>query len=310
MPTGVLCHIRKSIDESLPACHGTSMEGFPQELLGLSEIAGDYDALVCDVWGVLHDGRAAHARAVEALRRFRSAYGPVILLSNAPRPVRDLEAQFARIGVPLDCYDAIVTSGVATREALAERAQRATLPILHIGPDRDRGVFEGLPVVCVPLERADVVLCTGLFDDDVETPEDYREQLSAIKARGLVLLCANPDLVVQRGGKLVWCAGAIAREYEKMGGEAIYYGKPHRPIYDAVSKAANSAAGRSIVNPLAIGDGLETDIAGANGVGFDALFIADGIHGENLKEFSQDAAKRLFDAHHVRAKAVMRSLVW
>lgn len=286
------------------------MAEIPQVLEGLSEVAGEYDALICDVWGVLHDGRSAHIDAIDALRRFRNARGPVVLLSNAPRPVAVLEKQFAHFGVPADCYDAIVTSGVATRAALAERAKGSELPIWHIGPERDRGVFEGLPITCVGLEEAEVVLCTGLFDDDTESPEDYREQLEAAKARGLVLLCANPDIVVQRGGKLIWCAGAVAREYEQLGGRAIYYGKPHSPIYRMTLAAAQRAVGQRVSRPLAAGDGLETDIAGANRAGIDALFIADGIHGEHTPEFAADKLQLFFAAYGVSARAVMRKLVW
>ncbi|HEY5046471.1 MAG TPA: TIGR01459 family HAD-type hydrolase [Rhizomicrobium sp.] len=282
----------------------------PDILSGLSQIAGDYDALICDVWGVLHDGTSARAGAIEALKQFRAAQGPVVLLSNAPRPVAVLEEQFARIGVPHDCYDAIVTSGVATREALAIRCEEGPLRMLHIGPERDRGVFEGLPIECVTLENAGVVLCTGLYDDEKETPADYRDLLAALKKRELTLLCANPDIVVQRGGRLIWCAGAVARAYEEAGGDAVYYGKPHKPIYATTLEAARRAAGRAIERPLAVGDGLETDIAGANRMGLDALFVADGIHGEQIPALTPQAMKQFFEAHHGSARAVLRTLVW
>jgi HAD superfamily hydrolase (TIGR01459 family) len=289
---------------------GQPMTKPPIILTGLSEIAGDYDALICDVWGVLHDGKSARAGAVEALRKFRAAHGPVVLLSNAPRPVSVLEEQFAHLGVPSDCYDAIVTSGVATREALAERGHGEILHTLHIGPERDRGVFEGLPIACVDLEQASVVLCTGLYDDDTETPNDYRDVLAGMKARGLILLCANPDIVVQRGGHLIYCAGAIARAYEKIGGEVVYYGKPHAPIYRTTLDTVCKVAGRELKRPLAIGDGIETDIAGANRAGLDALFIADGIHGEQIPQLTTPAMQQFFDDHDVTARAVLRTLVW
>lgn len=287
------------------------MSNLPRILTGLSEIAGDYDALICDVWGVLHNGKSPRLAAADALRQFRKSRGPVVLLSNAPRPVADLEEQFRRIGVPLDCYDAIVTSGVATREALAERAHGGSLSILHIGPERDRGVFEGLPIRCVERpEEASAVLCTGLYDDDNETPDDYATQLAQIKSLGLVLLCANPDIVVQRGGKLVYCAGAIARAYERIGGASIYYGKPHAPIYKATLDAACRTASHTIERPLAAGDGLETDITGANRMGIDALFIADGIHGEHIPELAPGPIGKFLGEHHVTARAAMRALVW
>src|SRR5262249_10546237 len=153
--------------------------------------------------------------------------------------------------VPDDCYDAIVTSGAAAREALAQKTQRGRLRMFHLGPERDRGVFDGLSLETVPLELAEGVLCTGLFDDDNETPSDYREMFGTMRSRGLVMLCANPDRVVQRGGRLVYCAGALAEEYEGIGGQVVYYGKPHLPIYEFVTRAAGDPK-----RPLAIGDGL------------------------------------------------------
>ncbi len=279
-------------------------------LTGLHDIAGSYDALFCDVWGVLHNGRAAHGGAVAALRAFRAARGPIILLSNAPRPVADLEEQFQRFGVPGDCYDAIVTSGVLTRNEIARRAEDGRVTMLHIGPERDRGIFAGLPVDCVDAAHASLVLCTGLFDDDHEVPDDYRDMLSDLAERRLPFICANPDIVVQRGGVLIYCAGALARLYDELGGHALYCGKPHRPIYHAALAAARSAAGRETLQVLAIGDGLETDIRGANGAGLDALFIADGIHGEDVHEVTPAAIGALCARAGVSARAAMRTLVW
>jgi HAD superfamily hydrolase (TIGR01459 family) len=279
-------------------------------LSGLHEIAHDYDALVCDVWGVLHNGTSAHAPAVDALKRFRGEFGPVVLLSNAPRPVDVLEEQFKKFGVPQDCYDAIMTSGIAARVDLAKRTEGGRLAIFHLGPERDRGVFEGLAIDCVEPDKARVILCTGLFDDDHETPDDYRELLDALRNRGLPMLCANPDFVVQRGGQLVYCAGAIAKAYEKIGGSVVYYGKPYAPIYKPVLEAARAAAHRDIVRPLAIGDGLETDIRGANNAGLDSLFIADGIHGEEIGDVTDASLARLFGKAQLSARAAMRALVW
>jgi HAD superfamily hydrolase (TIGR01459 family) len=285
-------------------------------LPGLSRIAAQYDALICDVWGVLHDGRAAREPAVEALRAFRANHGPVILLSNAPRPERDLKEQFVRYGVPEDCYDAIMTSGMAARDDLERRVEAhvrdhgGRLPLLHLGPVRDRGVFAELAIDCVEPDKASAVLCTGLFDDDTETPEDYRQTLVAMKARGLTLLCANPDIKVQRGEQLIYCAGAIARLYEEMGGQAVYYGKPYRPIYDATMALAQQAAGRTITRALAIGDGLGTDIAGANAYGLDVLFIADGVHGEEIGELTVESLARLFAGTGASAVGAMPALAW
>jgi HAD superfamily hydrolase (TIGR01459 family) len=273
-----------------------------QILEGLREIAPDYDGAVCDVWGVLHNGREAMAGAVEALRRFRAERGPVVLLSNAPRPVRDVEEMFVRLGVPLDCYDAIVTSGVATRLDLERRKPHA---MFHLGPARDRGIFDGLGIAETGIDEAEIVLNSGLFDDDVETPDDYKDRLAQMEARRLPMICANPDWVVQRGGKLIYCAGALADAYEKIGGQVVYYGKPMPAIYDLVREHLKDAR-----RPLAIGDGMRTDIEGANRAGLDALFIADGIHGEEIGEVTAARMAELFAAAGVNARAAMPTLLW
>ncbi len=279
-------------------------------LSGLHEIASAYDGLVCDVWGVLHNGREPFLAAADALRRFRHERGPVVLLSNAPRLVATLLKQFHQIGVPTDCFDAIMTSGVAAREDLSVRSRGRTLPMLHLGPERDRDVFEGLNVDSVDADNAEIVLCTGLWDDDHETPDDYVDLLAKLKARGLTMLCANPDIVVQRGGGLVYCAGALAREYEKLGGDVAYFGKPHPAIYDLTLNAMRKTTGRTVTRLLAVGDGVETDLRGANGMGIDALFIAHGIHAAELGEMTTGTLGQLFDKTGVQACAAMRELVW
>lgn len=296
------------------------MTAFPTLLTNFRELAAQHDALICDVWGVLHNGRTAYLEAADALRRFRQSHGPVILLTNAPRPVADLEIIFTKLGVPLDCYDAIMTSGVAARDELARRAYGRALKMLHLGPERDRGVFAGLRVeheavdtisaARKALKAAEIVLNTGLYDDDTETPENYHALFRAMKAKNLTMLCANPDIVVERGDRLIWCAGALARDYAKLGGDVIYYGKPHRPIYDTVLALAQRIAGRKIAHPLAIGDGADTDIKGANAMGIDALFIAQGVHAAQIGDFTADGIAQFFAVPGVHAKAAMRTLVW
>jgi HAD superfamily hydrolase (TIGR01459 family) len=286
------------------------MSKVPGILRGLSEIADGHDSVICDVWGVLHDGRRPHLPAVEALRRFRERHGPVALLSNAPRPIVDMEAQFRAIGVPTDFYDAIVTSGIATRDELSRRAAQHRLAILHIGPERDRGVFAGLDLELTDQEACELVLCTGLWDDDSETPDDYCALLELLRARDLTMLCANPDIVVQRGDQLIYCAGAIAKAYEDMGGEVVWFGKPHRPIYDRTLRALSEAAGPEIRNPLAIGDGADTDIKGANRMGIDALFISNGVHAAQFGDLTAEGLAQFFAVPGVYAKAAMPALVW
>ena len=272
---------------------------------GLREIAPDYDALICDVWGVLHDGLCPHWAAVEALRRFRAERGRVVLLSNAPRPPADIVRQLALIGVPEDCYDAIVTSGAAARDDIAGRAAEGRLALMHLGPERDYNLFEGLSVDLVGPDKAALVLLSGLYDDETETPEDYKPILSELKSRLLTMVCANPDVVVPRGGKLVPCAGALARDYESLGGEVVYYGKPHLPIFRVALEALGDAK-----RVLVIGDGIETDIKGANAAGLDALFIAHGVHAEEVGAPTPENLAKLFAKKGVKVRAAMGALAW
>jgi HAD superfamily hydrolase (TIGR01459 family) len=243
-----------------------------RRVAGLKELAANYDALLCDVWGVLHNGVAAFAPAVEALQRFRSDSGRVVLITNAPRPHGPIRRQLRELGVPDDAYDAVVTSGDVTRAVIAERPGAK---VLHIGADRDASFYEGLDLSLVEEAEAELVSCTGLFDDTAETPEDYRPLFERLERRGLVMVCANPDLVVERGDTLVYCAGALAALYKEMGGEVVLVGKPHAPIYVAARRLAAELGGSRL---LAIGDGLPTDIRGACDNGLDALFVTAGIH--------------------------------
>jgi HAD superfamily hydrolase (TIGR01459 family) len=268
-------------------------------IAGLGEIADRYDAILCDVWGVLHNGQQSFRPASDALVAFRRRGGAVVLLTNAPRPSRPIREQVLALGVSPDAFDAVVTSGDVTVALIAERAAR---PVHHIGPPRDLSLFEaaeariGIKPALASLERADYVLCTGLFDDDVETPEDYEDRLLAMAARGLPFICANPDLVVHRGSTLIYCAGALARRYEELGGKTIYAGKPYAPIYRAAIGVAETALGRPVepARTLAIGDALRTDVAGALRQGLDALFISAGIHhGEVHGEGGRGAAENL-----------------
>jgi HAD superfamily hydrolase (TIGR01459 family) len=258
----------------------------PRKVLGISglgEIADRYDAILCDVWGVVHDGRQSFRPASDALVAFRRRGGAVVLITNAPRPSRPIQEQILHLGVSPDAFDAVVTSGDVTVAMIAERVAQ---PVCHIGPRRDLSLFEavearvGARPELTPADHAAYVLCTGLFHDDVETPEDYEGRLRAIAARGLPFICANPDIVIHRGSTLVYCAGALARRYEELGGKTIYAGKPYPPIYRAALAAAEAALGRPIdpARTLAVGDGMRTDIAGAVGQGLDALFISAGIH--------------------------------
>jgi HAD superfamily hydrolase (TIGR01459 family) len=277
----------------------------PRLISGLSEIAAGHDALICDVWGVVHDGHRHHPAAADALYRFKEKHGPVVLLTNAPRVPAEVAAQCSSYGLPPDCYDAIVSSGGAAREELAERSAARTLPLHYIGPDRDLAMIAGLDIRRTSIEEAEVVLAIGLRDDMNETPADYAGELAAMQARGLTMLCANPDLVVHRGDKLLYCAGSLAKAYEALGGAVIYYGKPHLPVYEAALKAAGNPK-----RPLAVGDGLLTDIKGANAAGLEALFIADGVHGEEIAPYTDEHLAALFTRFGATAGSATRKLVW
>lgn len=247
----------------------------------LDALHGRYDAVFCDVWGVVHNGREAFAPALAALQRFRAAGGVVILLTNVPKPNDPIPGQLDRLGAPRSAWDAIVTSGDAIRIELKKRAPG---PMHKIGPPHDAALWAGLGLDFAELNEAAFIGVSGLNHDERETPEDYHAALDAARARDLEMICANPDIVVRVGDRLIWCAGAIARDYAERGGRVVMAGKPHAPIYDLafakLARITNKAIPRGRV--LCIGDGIGTDLKGANAQGLDALFIASGMHGEAL----------------------------
>ena len=261
--------------------------GTTRLVAGLRELADSYDVILCDVWGVVHDGRAAFAPACDALRRFRSLGGSVALVTNSPRPRRPIFAQLAGLGVPREAFDVLVTSGDVTLSFMAERGEA---PVRHIGPERDLALFEalretsGLAPLRTDLASAEYVVCTGLDRDESETPDDYTIELTQMRARSLDFVCANPDLVVHVGDRLIFCAGALAQRYERMGGRVLQAGKPHRPIYERALEETAACRGASLDRKrvLAIGDAMRTDIRGAQDAGLDALFITSGIHRAEL----------------------------
>jgi HAD superfamily hydrolase (TIGR01459 family) len=276
-------------------------------------LAPDYDVLFCDVWGVVHNGVAAFADACDALTRFRASGGTAILLTNAPRPAAAVMRILDRLGVPHTAYDAIVSSGDVTRGVVEQRLNES---MFHIGPPRDLPIFDGLNVTFAPIESADYVVCSGLFDDTTETPESYREMLALMRERQLFMVCANPDIVVERGDTLIYCAGAIADAYGALGGNVLYCGKPYMPIYEtALEKAASLRGGmRPPLNRvLAIGDSVRTDLSGAAAFGLDCVFVTSRLHAEDYgsREAPDVAAlNAMFAAAGVAPKAIMRGLVW
>jgi len=242
----------------------------------LDDLTDGYDAIFCDVWGVLHNGEVAFAPAVEALKRARAKGITVILVTNAPRPFGSVIAQMTLLGVPEDAYDRVVTSGDVTRDLIIEGPRK----VFHIGSERELAIYEGLDVELVEEFEASGVVCTGLYDDETETPENYVELLQRLRSRNLPFICANPDIMVERGPRLIWCAGALARDYGQLGGRTLIAGKPHRPIYEAASKAVEEIRGAPVEKSriLGIGDGVLTDVKGAADYGLDVLYISGGVH--------------------------------
>ena len=275
----------------------------------LRDLVGGTEVVLSDIWGVVHNGLEAFPEACEALHTCRQRGGTVILITNAPRPADSVQRQLRKLGVADDTYDAIVSSGDLTRHFVADHPGKK---MFWLGPERDSSIHRGLNAVLAPLEQADYIVCTGLFDDETESAEDYRGMMLQARERKLTLVCANPDIVVERGDRLIYCAGAIAELYRELGGEVIFYGKPHRPIYERAMALAAEQRGHpaELRHVLAIGDSVRTDLAGAHGFGIDCLFVTRGIHSEEFEGIDQldpASVKELF-GHPPRA--LMRELRW
>ena len=285
----------------------TTLPRPPQLLSSIAPLAHGYDAWICDVWGVMHNGVRAFTGAVDACRRFRETGGTVLYLTNAPRPAHSVQAQLDGFGVPRDAYDGILTSGDLTRRLISERAQ---LKLFHLGPARDKPMFDGLELRFAAAGEADVIICSGLYNDDTETPADYTEVLEPLARRGVPMICANPDLAVERGSRIVYCAGSIAAEYERLGGQVTYAGKPHLPIYQMAFERLEELRGEPVPRRrvLAIGDGLRTDIRGAANAEIDSAFIASAIHVPG--ELDAVAVAELFSGSDLSPVAALPALVW
>lgn len=268
-----------------------------------------YEAWLVDIWGVMHNGLRPFEAAGKACRSFRESGGLVLLISNAPRPWSSVADQLNRIGVDANAYDGIITSGDATRDGI--RALGGA-PVLHLGPERDRPLFAGIDVKFADADAAQAVVCTGLYDDTKETPADYADLLAKLRLRGLTMLCANPDRKVERGTTIVYCAGAIAEAYEAIGGKVVWNGKPYMPIYEMAFRDLEKRAGQQVAKSriLAIGDGLNTDIAGAGAAGLDCVFVASGIHVAGDKPFDSALMGETFAGRDVRPVAAMKELAW
>jgi HAD superfamily hydrolase (TIGR01459 family) len=276
-------------------------------LTSIAGLAPSREVWLTDIWGVIHNGVAPFAPACEATTKFRLAGGTVILLSNAPRPASSVVTQLDRLGVPRFAWDAILTSGDAARALVGAYAGKR---VFHLGPERDLSLYDDLGVTLVGAADADAVSCTGLFDDEIETADDYAPLLAELAARELPMICANPDLTVERGDQIVYCAGALAAAYEAKGGRVAYAGKPYLPIYDMafamIAKLKEKPVARERI--LCIGDGLHTDIKGAAAAGLDSVFIASGVHAP--AGVTAETVARLFPSRDERPVAAMPALAW
>ncbi len=266
-------------------------------IASLADLGTRYDAVFCDLWGCLHDGKTPFPAAVAALQTFRSRGGKVLLLTNAPRPKSSIVQQLDGMGVPRDAWDEVVSSGDATQSAMLLGA--VGRKVYFIGAPKDEPFFTDFaddlaqlaksrpPITRVPLTEAEGILCTGLRDDLTETPDDYRVALLQCKINNLPMLCANPDIIVDLGDKRLYCAGALAEVYEKLGGTVLYFGKPHPPIYDLARRRLDALTGGKDSRILAIGDGIATDIQGGQSEDIDTLFVTGGI---SATDFGADSA--------------------
>ena len=275
----------------------------------LRDLVDGTDVVLSDIWGVVHNGLESFPEACEALRMYRSQGGTVILITNAPRPADSVQRQLRKLGIADDTYDAIVSSGDLTRHYVADHPGRK---VYWLGPERDSGIYRGLDPVLAPMEAADYIVCTGLYDDETETAEDYRGMMLKARERRLPLVCANPDIVVERGDRLIYCAGAIAELYRELGGDVIFYGKPHRPIYERAMALASERRGHQIERGrvLAIGDSVRTDLAGARDFGIDCLFVTRGIHSEEFEGIDQLDPASVKELFGHPPKALIRELRW
>lgn len=278
-------------------------------LTSIASLAGSADAWISDIWGVLHNGRQGFPPAGEACVQFRRRGGRVVLVTNAPYPAEEVAAMLDRFAIPRTAYDAIVTSGDVTRNLIRPWGRQ---PMFHLGPDRYLGVFNGLDVNFARLEDAAFVVCSGLVEDETETPSDYADALAKLRRRDTTMICVNPDIIVERGEKVVYCAGALAEAYAKLGGRVAYAGKPHAPIYTEARRLVDAVHGRPIANEriLAIGDGLRTDMRGAQAAGLRAVFIASALHVPHGRGLDTALLDALFAAEPARPIAAMPALAW
>ena len=272
-------------------------------------LAKNYDAWLCDIWGVLHNGIDIFGEACEAAVKYREAGGIIVLITNSPRPQPAVIEQFTALGVPRAAWDDVITSGDVTRNLLQQHQGQK---IYHLGPERDRPVFDGIDIEFTDVENADIIVNTGPFDDTTETPDDYRDEYLRFKSLGLKMICANPDIKAERGNHVIYCAGGLAEAFAAIGGEVIYAGKPHLPIYDIAFDMMRKVKGSGIPRKriLAIGDGIKTDMAGAAAADIDSLFVPSGVHVDRSRALDSSHLAEIFTGSPHPPIAAQTGLRW
>ncbi|MEC7552312.1 MAG: TIGR01459 family HAD-type hydrolase [Pseudomonadota bacterium] len=288
----------------------STKKSLPKKIESLQAVASNYDALLCDVWGVIHNGYNLFPGVAEALQGWRDNVGPVLLLTNAPRPAEAVQRRLDRMDCPREAYDGILSSGDAAREILSQRGAEGQV-CYFVGATKDVDVLNGIDIEFAPAEEADFILLTGMSNDMEETLEDYADEIALWLKLDLQLICANPDRIVQIGEQVIYCAGALAEIYENKGGDVIWLGKPHLPIYDTGFNRLQKLTNMETPRILAIGDGFKTDIPGANSANLDVLFITGGLSETLTQETKtpEDIAAILRD-YDSYAHYFMKHLSW
>ncbi len=281
----------------------------PLHIDGLSVLRNEYDALLCDVWGVIHNGVSLFPHVTECLENWQKSGGKVLLFTNAPRPAEIVKQYLDNLCLPKSTYDKILSSGDATQEILIERLN-AGQKCYFIGPSKDMDLFNNIDINFVEPHEADFVLITGLLDDSIQTPEDYKDIIKTLRIKNLPMICANPDKTVQIDDRIIYCAGAVAKLYEEEGGEVTWVGKPHTPIYTMGKAQLQTLTGKENPRILAIGDGYETDILGANQAQLDVMFVTGGLAKMLPNMETGHEIKSFLKNYHAHTNYFCKTLKW
>lgn len=285
----------------------------PQKLKGISEISDKFDVYFIDLWGVIHNGVQCYPEALKVLEKLKEQNKKIVLISNAPRPAAVVKVFLETIGLKSSCYDFLVTSGDITREYISLNSSKKNF--YHLGPTRDIDLFKDLNVTLTSKEECEEIICTGLVSDEEEKLQDYKTLLDFFLNKKIPLICANPDEVVARGEKIVFCAGALANQYKQEGGMVRYFGKPYSEIYSFALKkirAHKDFKDKKEINTLVIGDNIKTDIKGANLSNLDSVLILNGIYKDFFRDgtVNFDQLKDSVNLKDVKINYFQEELAW